>query len=55
MDTNKLVVVEWLDKNEVAYYDEDIIACLYEGMLAWLDKNNKDGFNGYFLHTPPLG
>ena len=31
MDTNKLVVVEFLDKGEVVFCDEDVVSCLDEG------------------------
>ena len=34
MDTNKLGVVEFLDKYEVACGDEDVMACFDEGVLA---------------------
>ena len=34
MDKNKLGVVEFLDKDEVACYDDDVVEFLYEGMLA---------------------
>ena len=29
MDTKKLDVVEWLDKDGVACCDEDVVACFY--------------------------
>ena len=54
MDTNKLGVVELLDKYEVECCDDDVVACFDEGVLACLDNNNKDDFHGYFLHTNPL-
>ena len=31
--------------------DEDVVEFLYEGALEWLDKNNKDYFDVYFLHV----
>ena len=46
MDTKKIGVVEWLDKDEVACGDEDVAACL--------DKNNKGNFDVYFLHEHQL-
>ena len=54
METNKLGVVEFLDKYKVACCNEDVVSCLGGGVVAWLDMNNKDGFNVYFLlaHTP---
>ena len=39
-------VVECLDKGEMAYLDEGVLACL--------DKNNKDGFCVDFLFAHPL-
>ena len=54
MDTKKFGVVEWLYKDEVACGDEDVVACLYWGVLACLDKNYKDDFDVGFLHTNPL-
>ena len=55
MDTQKLGVVGFLDKYEVACGNEDVVAWLDEGVLVWLDDNNKDGFDIYFLHSHPLG
>ena len=54
METNKLGVVKWLDKDEVECCDEDLLACFDEGALKCLDKNNKDDFDEYFLHAHPL-
>ena len=54
MDTNKLGVVELLEKDEVACCDKDVVACFDDGVLAFLDKNNKDYFDVYFLHAYPL-
>ena len=54
MDTNKLVVVECLDKYEVVRCDEDVVKCFDESVLACLDNNNKDDFDGDFLHASPL-
>ena len=36
MDTNKLGVVEFLDRNDVACFDEDVVALLDEGVLIFL-------------------
>ena len=46
MDTNKLGVVEFLDKYEVVCGDEDVVAFLDKGFLGCLDNNNnnKDSF-----------
>ena len=54
MDTKKLVVVECLDKYEVACADEDVGAYLDEGVLACLDNNNRDDFDVDFLYAHPL-
>ena len=54
MDTHKLGVVEFLDKDEVECCDEDVVACLDKGVLASLDNNNKDGFYVNFLLAHPL-
>ena len=54
MDTNKLFVVEWLDKYEVACCDEDVVEYLDEGVLEFLDNNNKDYFDAYFIYAYPL-
>ena len=52
MDTNKLGMVECLDKDEVAYGDEGGVAYLDEVVLAYLDNNNKDDLYVYFsIHT----
>ena len=50
----KIGVVELLDKYEVACFDKDVLVCFDEGVLACLDKNNKDDFNGYFIHAYSL-
>ena len=55
MDTNKVGVVQLLDKDEVHFFDEDVEALLYEGVLVCLDKNNKDSFDVDFLISHPLG
>ena len=34
--------------------DDDLVACLDGVFFACLDKNNKDDFDGYFLHAHPL-
>ena len=54
MNTNKIGVVECLDKYEVACGSEDVVAWLDEGVLACLDKNDKDVFDVDFLHAHPL-
>ena len=54
MNTNKLDVVELLDKDEVACCDEDVVACFDEDVLTCLDKNDKDYFDGYFIQAHPL-
>ena len=54
MNTNKLGVVELLDKYEVECCDKDFVAWLDEGVLACLDKNNKDYLYIYILHAHPL-
>ena len=55
MDTKKVDVVQLLDKDEVACFGEDVVALLYEGVLVFLDKNNKDSFYVGFLLSHPLG
>ena len=35
------------------FYDNGV-ACLDKGVFTYLDKNNKDNFDGYFLHEHPL-
>ena len=54
MDTSKLGVVKWLDNDEVEFCDEDFMAFLYEGMMKFLNKNNKDDFNVDFLLEHPM-
>ena len=54
MDTKKLGVVECLDKYEVLCCDKYVVPCFDEGVLACLDSNNKNDFDGYFLHSQPL-
>ena len=54
MDTNKLVVVEFLDKGEVVFCDEDVVSCLDEGVVKCLNKNNKDYFDVDFILPHPL-
>ena len=53
MDTNKICVVECLDKDEVECCDEDVVAWFDEGGLVCLYNNNKEYFM-YILsmHTP---
>ena len=50
METKQFGAVEFLDKYKMACYDEYVVACLYEGVLEWLDKNNKDDFDVDFIH-----
>ena len=54
MNTNKLSLVQFLDKYEMVCCDEDVVACLDEGVLPCLDNNNKDDFDVYFIHEHPL-
>ena len=54
MDTIKLGVVEYLNKDEVACGYGDVVACLDEGVLAYLDNNDKNVFDVDFLHAYPL-
>ena len=54
MDTNKLSVVECLDKDEAEWCDEDVVVCFDQGVLTCLDNNNKDDFDRGFLHAHPL-
>ena len=51
MYTNKLVVVEFLDKDEVACGDEYVVSSLDEGVLACFDNNDKDDFYVNFLYS----
>ena len=46
--------VECLYKDEVAWYDDYEVEWLYEGILAHLDNNNKDGFGVDFILSHPL-
>ena len=52
MGTHKLVVVELLDKGEVACCDEDVVACLDEGVVKLSNKNNKDDIYIFYSCTP---
>ena len=54
MDTKKLGVVECLDTDEVTCCYEYVVVCFDEGVMSCLDKNNKDDFDGNFLHAHPL-
>ena len=54
MDTNKLVMLECLDKYGVACSDEDVVVCLDGGVLACLYNNDKDDIYVDFLHEQPL-
>ena len=46
--------MECLDTYDVACCDEDVVAWLNEGVVACLDKNNKDDFDVDFLLANPL-
>ena len=46
MGKNKIFVLELLDIDEVACFDEGVLACL--------DNSNKNDLDGYFLHENPL-
>ena len=53
MYTHKIGVVEFLDKCEVVCCDDDVVTWLDDGVVACLDKNNKDGFDmDFYLNTP---
>ena len=54
MNTKKLGVVEFLDKDEVVCGDEDVVACLDEVVLEFLDNNGKDDIYVDFIHANPL-
>ena len=54
MYTNKLGMVTHLDNDVVEYYYEVAVACLDEGVVACLDKNNKDVFYVDFLPAHSL-
>ena len=54
MDTNKLGVMECLNKYDVSCCDEYVVELLDDGVFSCLDKNIKDYFDVYFLLTPPL-
>ena len=43
-----------MDKYDVEYYDEDVLALLDEGVVKCLDNNNKDGFDVDFILPHPL-
>ena len=43
-----------MDKDEVACWYEDGVACLDEGVVKLLDKNNKDDFDVDFLLAQSL-
>ena len=55
MDTDKLGVMEWLNKDEVQCSDEYAMELLYEGVLKLLNKNNNDDFGTDFILLHPLG
>ena len=55
MDTNKLGVVECLDKNEVECGNEAVVGLLDECVLEFLDNNDKDYFDVDFFQCTPLG
>ena len=43
-----------MDKDELECCDEDVVSYLGEGVMACLDKNNKDYFYVDFLLAYPL-
>ena len=49
MNTKKLVVVECLYKDDVAFFDEEVGSYLNEGVIKCLDNNNKDDFGVYIF------
>ena len=55
IDINKLVVVGFLYKDEVACCDENLLACLDECVVECLYKDNNDCFYVGFLLANPLG
>ena len=55
LDTQKLGVVECLDKYEVTCCDEDVVVFLDEGVVKCLDNKNKDNFNISFFLEHLLG
>ena len=42
-------MVEWLDKDEVAYCYDDFVAWFDEDVVTCLYKNNKDDFDVDFI------
>ena len=44
-------MVEFLDKDEATCSNDDVLAWFDEGVFSYLDKNNKDNFDRYFLHA----
>ena len=52
MDTNKLGVVELLDKFEVECCVEDVVECFDEVVLECLYDNNKDDLMEIFPYIP---
>ena len=55
MDTKKIDVVKFLDKDEVACCDDDVVAWFDEVVLSCLDNNNKYDFDVDFLRAQPFG
>ena len=51
---NKLVVLSFWDNDEVACSNEYAVACLNEGVVKFLDENNKDDFDADFILPYPL-
>ena len=43
-----------MDKDEVVFCYEDVVECLDEGVLACLDKNNKENVDVDCFHAHPL-
>ena len=49
MYTNKSGVVTYLNEDEVAFFNEYVVTCLDEGVMAFLDNNDKDYFDVVFI------
>ena len=54
MEKKKNCVASYLDKDVVAFFNEGMLVCLYKGVVAFLDNNNKYDFDVYFLLSHPL-
>ena len=55
MDTEALGVLACLYKDVVACCDEVFVPCLYEGVVQFLYKNNKNAFYVYSLLAQSSG